>query len=121
MYLYVCCFNLRVVGSLFIARCGGPGSSVSSQVRAPCTRGCSVWLGDFYWFQAFLGPGVGTVAASAWLSALQIGIFRVQKWGTFKKVKHRTLPPTHLYTPKSIFLEFILTIFDSLTPDSCSA
>lgn len=54
--------------------------------------------GDFYWFQAFLGPGVGSVAASAWLSALRIGIFKSgPNWGPSKK-SNIEFPP---HTPKT--------------------
>lgn len=79
-------------------------------------------LGDFYWFQAFLGPGVGTVAASAWLSALRIGIFKSgPNWGPLKKSNIEFPPHTPIHTQKFMFLKFFFKKIDSLTPDSCSA
>ena len=64
-------------------------------------------LGDFYWFQAFLGPGVGTVAASAWLSALRIGIFKSgPNWGPLKKSNIEFPPRTPIHTQKFMFLKF---------------
>ena len=65
-------------------------------------------LGDFYWFQAFLGPGVGTVAASACLSALRIGIFKSgPNWGPLKKSNRIPTPHTYTHTEIYVFEVFL--------------
>ena len=70
-------FYLRAVGSLR----GAVALDPLSPVRCGLHSLMFCVGGDFYLFQAFLGPGVGTVAASAWLSALQIGIFKSVQLG----------------------------------------